>query len=339
MRRNLPSLAPPRRAFTLIELLVVIAIIGVLVALLLPAVQKVREAANRIKCANNLKQIGLALLQYEGTHGQFPPAGRGYGWCRLPEQYGDQVIYNSNGLVLLLPFLEQDALYRRYDPTQCASNCMEGNSACCGPCKSDGLPGVRLAGDAVASGNAAVEVTNLAVFRCPSDPGDPLLPNGFYYSIKDGAPYHGVKTNYDFCTSSNYTCNAWSKVEDPRTRRMFGENSNTRVAMVTDGLSRTIMLAEGTLEVYNGRCTPWGYRGWVQVGINPGEGINRWDYGTVPPVYGRLGSWSYMGSLHPGGAQATMADGSVHFFQESMTLAVLNQLAAMADGQAGAEAP
>jgi prepilin-type N-terminal cleavage/methylation domain-containing protein/prepilin-type processing-associated H-X9-DG protein len=318
-------------AFTLIELLVVIAILGVLVALLLPAVQKVREAANRVHCQNNLKQIALAVINYENANHQYPPAGRGYGWCRHPEEYGDKVIYNSNGLVLLLPYLEQETLYRRYDQTQCASNCMEGNTGCCAPVKSEGLPGVTRAGDAVDSGNAAVEVTRLTIFRCPSDQGDPTLPNGFYYSIKNGAPYHGIKTNYDYCTSTNYECNAWRR-EPPQERRMFGENSTTRIADVTDGLSNTIMLAEATLEVYNGRCTPWGYRGWVQVGVNPGTGINIWAYGSVPPVYGRLGSWSYMGSLHPNGANAALADGSVHFFQENTSHTVLDRLAAMADG-------
>jgi prepilin-type N-terminal cleavage/methylation domain-containing protein len=254
--------ASRRGGFTLIELLVVIAILAVLTALLLPAVQRVREAANRTKCANNLKQIALAVHNYEAVYHRLPPAGRGYGWCRFPEDYGDKVIYNSNGLVLLLPYLEQEALYHGYDPTQCASNCMEGNTGCCAPVRSEGLPGVTLAGDAVDSGNAAVEATRLAVFRCPSDPGNPLLPNGFYYSIKDGAPYYGVKTNYDFCVSSDYSCNAWRR-EGPQTRRMFGENSSTRLTDVTDGTSQTIMLAEATLEVYNGRCTPWGYRGWV----------------------------------------------------------------------------
>jgi prepilin-type N-terminal cleavage/methylation domain-containing protein/prepilin-type processing-associated H-X9-DG protein len=327
-----------RNGFTLIELLVVIAIIGVLIAILLPAVQKVREAANRIKCQNNLKQIALAALQYESAYHQFPPAGRGYGWCQHPEPYGDKVIYNSNGLVLLLPCLEQDNLYHRYDPTQCASDCLEGNTGCCAPVKSVGT----LAGDAVASGNAAVEVTSLTIFRCPSDPGDPLLPNGFYYSIKDGAPYYGVKTNYDFCTSSYYTCNAWQMVEPANERRMFGENSTTRIADVTDGLSNTIMLAEATLNVWNGRCTPWGYRGWVQVGVNPGNGINIWwlpGFGLDGPHVGQLISWSYMGSLHPGGANAAYADGSVHFLPESTDHTILNHLSAMADGSSVANLP
>src|SRR6516162_5799732 len=105
-----------RTAFTLIELLVVIAIIAVLIGLLLPAVQKVREAAARVQCQNNLKQLGLALHNYHDANSQFPPAGRGYAWCgSAAGGPGDTAIYNSNGLVLLLPYVEQDNLYRRFN--------------------------------------------------------------------------------------------------------------------------------------------------------------------------------------------------------------------------------
>src|SRR5262245_24967297 len=110
----------PRNGFTLIELLVVIAIIAVLIGLLIPAVQKVREAASRITCANNLKQLGLACHNYDSAHGRLPP---GYLGPIPNERYLDpnsDRIQNVGLLVYLLPYVEQDTLYRQlqinFDP-------------------------------------------------------------------------------------------------------------------------------------------------------------------------------------------------------------------------------
>ena len=118
---------------------------------------------------------------------------------------------------------------------------------------------------------------------------------------------------------------------------MFGENSTTRFADVQDGLSNTVAICESTRLVFNGRCTPWAYRGWVQVGndIAYPQGINNWVYNaTMVPRIGQVGSWGWPGSLHPSGCMVTMGDGAVRFVPQNTDTVTKNNLAAMGDGLA-----
>ncbi len=354
MFRALSPQQRPRRAFTLIELLVVIAIIAVLIGLLLPAVQKVREAANRMACTNKLKQLALACHNYEGTHQSLPPAGRGYGFCASAVGgSGDRVITNTSGWVLLLPFIEQDALARQLNLSLAFSDVIWDNAGA-----------VRNLNGTIAgplpTPNMPLMNTVLQSFICPSDPGPRLStpqnqPNryGAMGPANSGLP--GQRTNYDFVAvagSDFNTCNWW-RTAAPSARYMFGENSTTKISDVKDGSSNTFMLAETTVENRcNGWGPVWGYRAWVMTGLDPnrptipnsGQGINDWTAnhsftvcgqvgGTNPPRAGRLGNWGRIGSHHSGGANFAMGDGSVRFVKENVPASTLRLVALIADGQ------
>jgi prepilin-type N-terminal cleavage/methylation domain-containing protein len=328
-----------RRAFTLVELLVVIAIIGVLVALLLPAVQTARESARRMSCSNNLKQLGLALHNYHDTHQRFPPAGLNYGWCRNPPpatNAPENRILNVNGLLLMLPFYEQGAAAQQYVNTAAASNVTVGNEACCGPTVAQ----EPLAGGGVPAVNGNIVSMKLVIFMCPSDMTSPWYPGtSDIYSIgyNKGNLGRGARTNYDFSSLLSYTCAEWTTQRLNNTRRMFAQNSDCRFSDVTDGASNTVAICESTRDTDNGETTTWGYRGWVMIGndLATSGGINNWIYNNDPnrKKVGRVGSWGWPGSLHPNGCQVTMGDGAVRFITQNTPQTIRDSMVKISDGK------
>ncbi len=329
--------------FTLVELLVVIAIIGVLVGLLLPAVQAAREAARRMQCSNNLKQIGLALHNYESTYKKFPAAGRGAN----QNASGGRTPVNgqakgSNGLVSILPFLEQQPLYNQF-------NHSESFTAHLG----DPAGSVRgtLVGNPLTNGNAKLSEIALSVYLCPSDSaGNQSKLTGYHYGPATGIA--ASKTNYDFCTDAANMWSMWSWRENSGrgTERMFGWESNCKFGDISDGTSNVFAVSEITQLVANGAGVAWAYRGHVMNGGDPAYGdntlrggINVWHQPWVHPTWtsppytpqvGRARSWwCPVGSLHTGGAQFTLGDGSVHFVAQTVDFPVLVGLSGIADGQ------
>jgi prepilin-type N-terminal cleavage/methylation domain-containing protein/prepilin-type processing-associated H-X9-DG protein len=206
----------PRRGFTLIELLVVIAIIAVSIALLLPAVQSAREAARRAQCTNNLKQMGLALFNYESTNGTFPPTS-----IDVPAPVGAPGTWlysvSWSAFARSAPFLEQNALYNSIN--------FGGNLDYDDPT------------------NTTVSLTSLPYLFCPSDPGPHV----------DDASMGGTlqaTTSYGTCDGDWYVWSVnWGATNTvgPMNRSLFGPNYARRIAMITDGTSNTLAAAEGLI--------------------------------------------------------------------------------------------
>ncbi|QDV15157.1 hypothetical protein CA51_50690 [Rosistilla oblonga] len=326
-----------RRAFTLVELLVVIAIIGILVGLLLPAVQAAREAARRMQCGNNMKQLGLALHNYVDTYQKFPASSRGYGGCVGNAVNGE--IKNASGLVALLPYIELQNVYDQFNHEEAFAVTSSGQRAT-----------GNVIGDPATNGNATIAELELDVFACPSD-SNPIKGRlvGNHYGPAPG--FSGAATNYDFIVAAGPefgTCNSYATTNST-TKRMFGGDVNTRMAEVIDGLTNTFMVGETTRYHVNGAALAWSYRGWVMTGVDPyytsaaNGGINVWHQPWISPTWqsppftpirGRARSWWVASaSLHPGGCHFVMGDASVQFVSETIDKPTLLNLTVMSDGQ------
>ncbi|WP_197169410.1 DUF1559 domain-containing protein [Novipirellula galeiformis] len=319
-----------KMGFTLVELLVVIAIIGVLVGLLLPAVQAAREAARRMSCSNNMKQLGLALHNYHDTHQKFPPSVSASGSMASGTAVpGPLKARNHRGWTMLLPFIEQAALYEAFDFSLAASGCTYSS-----PANSNSISGPEPG--AAGNANHIVVSTVVPAFLCPSDP-NPTNTTSTHaaYRISSATTLQGAYTNYDFSSARVLaSSDVWSGTAQS-TRRMFGMDSQSKMRDVLDGTSNSIAIAETIRNQWDGIPQTWGYAKWVGNGVDPSYtyGINYLRYSTNPLLPYKLGSYETSGSLHTGGAQFTFGDGSVHFLTDSIDLTTLQRLTYISDGQ------
>jgi type II secretory pathway pseudopilin PulG len=329
--------------------LVVIAIIGILIALLLPAVQAAREAARRSNCSNNLKQIALGAHNYHDAHNSFPSSHINPGANRPCGTPQFNPILNHSGLALLLPFIEQTPLWQQIDFRQ-----PTGPRNANGGVGPNGQTGNPLT---VPPATQNAVATKVPTFLCPSDTGPQTFPTSATPTYGQVA-VEAAKTCYDFscewCTTRQEV--QWKNVSQTGSgppsynvaRRLFGNNSNSTFRDITDGSSNAVMLCETTLDVDVGDGIAWGYRGYLMNGVDIGAfpwgtkyGINKWprcgvafnNCSTAPWRAGRLGAFGWAGSLHPGGCQAALGDASVRFVSETTAQPVLNSIAAIADGQ------
>ncbi len=314
-----------KNGFTLIELLVVIAIIAILIALLLPAVQQAREAARRSDCRNKLKQLGIGLHNYLETHSVFPSSTVAKGLCTTGTAASTTL--NGNGLVLLLPFLDQSALYNQLDFSLAFDDY--------GPSTGAPLPGGN------ANFNSALVNRKMVIFSCPSDPGPSGIPFSTSYALPNGSNEH--RTSYDFIVYrlSYNSCHGWvTRAASQRT--MFEDGSKCRPRDVTDGLSNTAMMAETRQACCgNGANANWGGRGYTQIGLTLGYSStppNRTDRNSSSYPGGNkdfapwLGDWGTTGSHHVGGLHVLLGDGAVRFMSDSTDRSIHRNLDQIADG-------
>lgn len=337
-----------RRAFTLIELLVVIAIIAILIGLLLPAVQKVREAAARTKCANNLKQLTVASHAYHDSTGKLPPAILLTASDSRSSAGGN---FGPNWIVLLLPYFEQGPLYSSIpDPAnyrttgdqswKAVRSARIPTALCPSDAAGNGIPytGASPAGD-WARGNYACNAGGIHGNSAPfGDPNGWVSTENGVSPTRNGA-YNGVP---DGSLAGGVMCINWG----------------AKLTGIPDGTSNTVLLAEVRTGSHLAASDPrgtWalGYpgasviAGQTSIDCNrPNSNENQADdcQGCVNAPDDRMGACvgcayqqANARSRHTGGVQAALADGSVRFVKDSVTILVWNSMSMRDDGQPWSE--
>jgi prepilin-type N-terminal cleavage/methylation domain-containing protein len=296
-----------RQAFTLVELLVVIAIIGVLVALLLPAVQSAREAARRMKCQNHLKQIGLALHNYHDVQGGMPPGGMS---TTSTAQANDGMGFH----VFLLPYLEQDPLFRQFNANQPYN----------------------------AAPNRNLGATKVSFYLCPS------AINFYTENTGENAAtgekgwtthYHGNMGPVDLTTNRYEVVPSTNGGQAKQ--GVLGRDTKTRIAEITDGTSNTFAVGETSWTRGNPSGNVVGYRVWHR-GCN---GNGQLACGSCRNVANGLGTiWAggggvaaynnfSFGSIHPSATNFLFCDASTRAISNNISLGVLMATASRDGGE------
>jgi prepilin-type N-terminal cleavage/methylation domain-containing protein/prepilin-type processing-associated H-X9-DG protein len=311
-----------RRGFTLIELLVVIAIIAVLIALLLPAVQAAREAARRAQCVNNIKQVGLALHNYETANGGFCPPLIRSGRCNVATTAGAPAGYsvaNQTGFAMILGYMEQQALYNAMNFSHASS-------------MSSPYGDVVSGTDAV---NTTVTSSIVSSFLCPSDDPPAAITSNALLTTDFYERNNVARSNHLFVTGNytDYNCGYTYAGVPVGYKSPFWTDYSVRIAEVRDGLSNTMLVGESvqikqstSYGPYWGAGTHTAVHGRIldpNVAANTALVLQQYSQPNGSPPSASTArqlpyAWNFS-SKHPGGLNMLFGDGSVKFIKNTIS--------------------